>query len=96
MLPGSLEKPTFPLNLLADFAGGGLACATGILLALIEREKSGRGQVVNTDMVCILFFCETESSPFIHRLGIWRPLCVLVPPPSAQFKVTAFQPRTWS
>ena len=53
MLPGSLEKPTFPLNLLADFAGGGLACATGILLALIEREKSGRGQVVNTDMVCI-------------------------------------------
>ncbi|KAH7884536.1 CoA-transferase family III domain-containing protein [Phlebopus sp. FC_14] len=51
MLPGSKEKPTFPLNLLADFAGGGLLCATGILLALIERGKSGRGQVVDVDMV---------------------------------------------
>ncbi|KDQ57210.1 hypothetical protein JAAARDRAFT_35817 [Jaapia argillacea MUCL 33604] len=51
MLPGSPEKPTFPLNLLGDFAGGGLMCALGILLALFERNKSGLGQVVNTDMV---------------------------------------------
>lgn len=51
MLPGTPEKPTFPLNLLADFAGGGLLCATGILLALIERGKSGRGQVVDVNMV---------------------------------------------
>ncbi|KAJ7773194.1 CoA-transferase family III domain-containing protein [Mycena metata] len=51
MLPGSAEKPSFPINLLADFAGGGLTCALGILLALIERGKSGRGQVVDTDMV---------------------------------------------
>ncbi|KAG9314913.1 CoA-transferase family III [Chiua virens] len=51
MLPGTSEKPNFPLNLLADFAGGGLLCTTGILLALIERGKSGRGQVVNADMV---------------------------------------------
>jgi len=51
MLPGTTEKPSFPLNLLGDFAGGGLLCATGILLALIERAKSGRGQVVNADMV---------------------------------------------
>ncbi|KAF9223849.1 CoA-transferase family III [Gyrodon lividus] len=51
MLPGTNEKPSFPLNLLGDFAGGGLLCATGILLALIERGKSGRGQVVSVDMV---------------------------------------------
>ncbi|KAJ6531719.1 CoA-transferase family III domain-containing protein [Mycena capillaripes] len=51
MLPGTVEKPSFPINLLADFAGGGLTCAMGILLALIERGKSGRGQVVDTDMV---------------------------------------------
>ncbi|KAJ6619679.1 CoA-transferase family III [Mycena sp. CBHHK59/15] len=51
MLPGSVDKPAFPLNLLADFAGGGLTCALGILLALIERGKSGRGQVVDSDMV---------------------------------------------
>lgn len=43
--------PSFPLNILADFAGGGQLCATGVLLALIERERSGKGQVVSTDMV---------------------------------------------
>ncbi|KAF9046908.1 CoA-transferase family III [Hymenopellis radicata] len=51
MLPGTTEKPTFPLNLLADFAGGGLTCGLGILLALVERGKTGLGQVVDTDMV---------------------------------------------
>lgn len=51
MLPGA-GKPEFPLNILADFAGGGVMCALGILLAIVERTKSGRGQIVNTDMVC--------------------------------------------
>ncbi|KAF8623617.1 hypothetical protein AX17_007320 [Amanita inopinata Kibby_2008] len=51
MLPGTDEKPAFPVNILADFAGGGVMCALGILLALIERGNSGRGQVVNIDMV---------------------------------------------
>jgi hypothetical protein len=52
MLPGSPEKPSFPLNLLADFAGGGMMCVLGILLALFERAtKSGKGQVVDVDMV---------------------------------------------
>ena len=50
MLPGE-GKPNFPLNLLGDFAGGGMMCALGILLALIERGKSGKGQVVEADMV---------------------------------------------
>ena len=50
MLPGE-GKPTFPLNILADFAGGGAMCATGVLLALMERNRSGLGQVVHTDMV---------------------------------------------
>ncbi|KAK0204756.1 CoA-transferase family III domain-containing protein [Desarmillaria ectypa] len=51
MLPGTSGKPEFPLNILADFAGGGLTCALGILLALVERGRSGLGQVVDTDMV---------------------------------------------
>ena len=52
MLPGSPEKPSFPLNILADFAGGGMMCVLGILLALFERAtKSGKGQVVDVDMV---------------------------------------------
>lgn len=44
------EPPTAPLNLLADFAGGGLLCAMGVLLALVERASSGRGQVVDAAM----------------------------------------------
>ncbi|KAH7928233.1 CoA-transferase family III [Leucogyrophana mollusca] len=51
LLPGTSEKPAFPLNLLADFAGGGMMCAMGILLALIKRDRTGRGQIVNADMV---------------------------------------------
>jgi hypothetical protein len=48
--PGS-SAPVPPLNLLADFAGGGLMCALGIVLALFERARSGKGQVVECDMV---------------------------------------------
>ncbi|KAF8986588.1 CoA-transferase family III [Cyathus striatus] len=65
MLPGD-GKPTFPLNLLADFAGGGVMCALGILLALIERGMSGRGQVVNADMVSGTRYLSTF--PLIHTL----------------------------
>ena len=68
MLPGTDEKPTFPTNLLADFAGGGLMCVLGILLALIERGKSGRGQVVNVDMVC--YHVQEDHGMLIHGLQV--------------------------
>ncbi|KAF2882411.1 hypothetical protein ILUMI_23781 [Ignelater luminosus] len=45
------EKPLFPVNAVADFAGGGLMCALGIILALFERQSSGIGQVVDCNMV---------------------------------------------
>jgi len=45
------ERPLFPCNILGDFAGGGMLCAMGILLAIIERNKSGQGQVVDSAMV---------------------------------------------
>ncbi|XP_070706905.1 alpha-methylacyl-CoA racemase [Pempheris klunzingeri] len=45
------EKPYAPLNLIADFAGGGLTCALGIILALLERTKSGKGQIIDASMV---------------------------------------------
>ena len=45
------QPPAFPANLLADFAGGGLMCAFGILLALLQRERTERGQVVEANMV---------------------------------------------
>ena len=45
------EKPYAPHNLVADFAGGGLTCAFGIVAALLERTKSGKGQVIDANMV---------------------------------------------
>lgn len=45
------DKPLPPCNLLGDFAGGGMLCAMGILLALIECGRSGKGQVVDAAMV---------------------------------------------
>ena len=40
-------KPSIPLNLIADYAGGGLCGAVRILAALIAREKTGIGQYVD-------------------------------------------------
>lgn len=45
------ENPYAPLNLLADFGGGGLICTLGILLALFQRTRSGKGQVIDASMV---------------------------------------------
>lgn len=51
MLGRSHEKPYAPLNLVADFAGGGLTCAFRVVLALLERTKLCRGQVIDASMV---------------------------------------------
>ena len=45
------ERPVPPLNLVGDFGGGGMLLAVGILAALVERERSGLGQVVDAAMV---------------------------------------------
>lgn len=43
--------PAIPLNLVADFGGGGMLLAVGVLAALLERASSGEGQVVDAAMV---------------------------------------------
>jgi alpha-methylacyl-CoA racemase len=45
------ERPDPPVNLLGDFGGGGMLLALGVLAALLERERSGLGQVVDAAMV---------------------------------------------
>lgn len=45
------EKPVPPLNLVGDFGGGGMLLAFGIVCALLEANKSGKGQVVDAAMV---------------------------------------------
>jgi alpha-methylacyl-CoA racemase len=44
-------KPVPPLNLLGDFGGGGMLLAFGLVCALLERERSGEGQVVDAAML---------------------------------------------
>jgi alpha-methylacyl-CoA racemase len=64
------EPPVPPLNLIGDFGGGGMFMAYGVVCALLEAGRSGRGQVVDAAMVDGAAVLTT----FIHSLraiGIW-------------------------
>ncbi|NXM04884.1 AMACR racemase, partial [Tyrannus savana] len=64
------ENPYAPINLLADFAGGGVMCALGIVIALYERATSGRGQIIDASMVEGVAYL----SSFLWKsqnIGIW-------------------------
>jgi alpha-methylacyl-CoA racemase len=43
--------PVMPLNLVGDFGGGSLYLALGIVSAILESQRSGKGQVVDAAMV---------------------------------------------
>lgn len=45
------DTPVPPLNFVADFGGGGVFLALGVVAALLERATSGKGQVVDAAMV---------------------------------------------
>jgi len=45
------EAPVPPLNMVGDFGGGGMFLALGVVAALLEAQRSGQGQVVDTAMV---------------------------------------------
>jgi len=47
---GTKDKPVPPLNLVGDFGGGALYLVVGVLAALLEAGKSGKGQVVDAAM----------------------------------------------
>jgi alpha-methylacyl-CoA racemase len=45
------EAPLPPLNLVGDFGGGGMLLGFGVACALLEAQRSGKGQVVDAAMV---------------------------------------------
>lgn len=45
------QPPTPPINVLGDFAGGGMLLAYGIVAALLERATTGTGQVIDAAMI---------------------------------------------
>jgi alpha-methylacyl-CoA racemase len=65
------ERPSPPLNLVADMGGGGLLLAFGMTCALIERAHSGRGQVVDAAMVEGAALLATSVFT-LQALGQWR------------------------
>lgn len=64
--------PPPPLNLIGDYGGGGLLLAFGILAALIERGRSGEGQVVDAAMVDGAALLMAPIYGMLAR-GRWRP-----------------------
>lgn len=64
-------RPIPPANLVGDFGGGGLLLAVGVLAALVERSRSGLGQVIDAAMVDGAALLST----FLHgqlAAGQWR------------------------
>lgn len=57
--------PAAPLNLAGDFGGGSMLLLTGVLAALWERERSGRGQVVDAAMI-------DGSALLMQAIWAWR------------------------
>ncbi|KAL5112045.1 Isopenicillin N epimerase component 2 [Taenia crassiceps] len=47
---GERGKSVYPINIIADIAGGAFPAVAGILLALYEREKSGLGKIVDVSI----------------------------------------------
>jgi alpha-methylacyl-CoA racemase len=64
------ERPTPPLNLLGDYAGGSMFLVVGILAALQERAVSGRGQVVDAAMVDGTSVLTTMFAA-VRAMGFW-------------------------
>jgi len=68
---GPAERPVPPLNLVGDFGGGALYLVVGVLAALLEASKSGKGQVVDAAM------CDGAASLMsmffdLTAIGRWR------------------------
>ncbi len=64
-------KPVPPLNLVGDFGGGGMLLAFGMVCGMLEAQKSGKGQVVDSAMVD---GAATLMSMFftMRAAGIWK------------------------
>jgi alpha-methylacyl-CoA racemase len=65
------EAPVPPLNLVGDFGGGGLLLAFGLVAALLEAQRSGRGQVIDAAMVDGAATLMTMMHSF-RAMGIWN------------------------
>ncbi len=66
------QPPTPPLNLVGDYGGGGMLLALGLVAALLETSRSGRGQVVDAAMVDGAATLMTMFHA-LSAMGVWSP-----------------------
>ena len=64
------QPPTPPLSMIGDFGGGGMLLAMGLLAALVERTRSGAGQVVDAAMIEGAALLATPFFGF-RQTGVW-------------------------
>jgi len=69
---GPPDQPLPPLNLVADFGGGGMLLALGVLAAIIHARTSGEGQVVDAAMVDGSALLMASHHGYLAD-GWWRP-----------------------
>ncbi|MBW1988411.1 MAG: CoA transferase [Deltaproteobacteria bacterium] len=67
------RPPSIPGVQFADMAGGGMSAAIGILLALVARQKTGRGQYIDISMTDNMFAMHPVGLMFYQVLGVNPP-----------------------
>ncbi|MFK8402335.1 CaiB/BaiF CoA transferase family protein [Pseudomonas sp. BGr12] len=65
------REPTPPLHLVGDMGGGALFLVAGVLAALFEAQRSGKGQVVDAAITDGVALMSTMYYEF-RRQGEWR------------------------
>jgi alpha-methylacyl-CoA racemase len=68
---GETHQPTVPLNLVGDFGAGSMYLVSGILAALLQRARTGRGQVIDAAIVDGVGVISRMIWEF-RRMGIWH------------------------
>ena len=65
------EKPTPPINMVADFGGGGMFLAFGMVSAMLHAQRTGQGQVIDCAMVdgAAVLMSMIWS---LRAAGVWR------------------------
>lgn len=82
---GSIEEPVLPPALIADIAGGTYPAVMNILLALLQRERSGEGAFLDIAMTDGLFTFQYWAQGQGFATGDW--------PGSGEGLVTGGSPR---
>lgn len=67
---GTVDQPLPPLNLVGDYGGGSMVLVVGVLSALYERERTGRGKVIDAAMVDGVSMLLQQLFEFMSK-GMW-------------------------